>query len=175
MKPFLINSIIPPKDRARGVLVPAEWTHVDELARTMLPADQEMCREAGYEPREAIFRMLLPAMNKFTFLAGGHVAAMFGTVARPRLHHLAEAGKRTPEGQLWCLVGDFVSWAPTAWCQKFKFAVTELLQHFDSLHAFIAPRNEQMVRLAKYVGGELEGPLPFGPKQALFWKWTARV
>lgn len=172
---FLTDSIIPSRDKAQGLLVPAEWTHVDELARTMLQADQQMCRDAGYEPCEAIFRMLLPAMNKFTFLAGGHVAAMFGTVARPLLHHLAENGKRTPEGQLWCLVGEFVSLAPWAWATKFKFAVNELLGHYDSLHAFISPRNEQMLRLARFVGGDLDGPMPFGPSQALFWKWTARI
>jgi hypothetical protein len=168
------EAAIPIRDRARGWLVPATYEHVEELGRTMLPADVEMCRAGGYEPAEAVFRMWWPALNKFTFLAGGKVAAMFGTCAQPKHHKTAELLKRTPEGQLWCFTGEHVALAPNAWVDKFKFAVHELLKHFDALHAYIPVHNGQMVRLAEHVGGELEGPFPFGPKHELFWKYCVR-
>jgi hypothetical protein len=168
-----VNSVISSREHA-GMLVPADWEHVPELARTMSQADQDACRQAGYEPGEAVFRMLLPSLNKFTFMAGGHVAAMFGTCARPGFHRRAEQLKRTPEGQLWCFTGTYVGLAAQAWVDKFKFSVNELLAHFDSLHSHIGVENQQMLRLARHVGGELEGPLPFGPDRKMFWKYTLR-
>jgi len=162
------------RDRYAGLLTPATYEQIEGFWPTMLEEDQAACREAGYEPREAVWRMAMPAMQKFSFVAGGRVGAMFGVCARPRVHHLAEAGARTPEGWLWCFVGHSVGLAPNAWVEKFKFAVNELVKHYDCLRAYIGVQQLQMLRLAKFVGGELEGPEPFGSKSTLFWKYTVR-
>lgn len=159
----------------KPALVPAAAEHCAELARTLDPVCAKSIAAAdGDNGRHKIEQCFVLATNRFSVTLENQVLCMFGTWVPIRARHLAEAGKRTPWAELWLLLGTNFSRAPFNGLKLIRHAVHELCGYYDHLEAHISASDHRMLRIADWLGGELEEPAPWGDKRELFRKFTVR-
>lgn len=152
----------------------AEYEMAPEVIAALDPFDVEAIEAAGDNARHYVEQLLVLSTNRFAVVAGGKVLALVGTFVPIRYRVLAEAGMRTPQGQLFLFVTTHVGLAPKQTRQAVKHIAVELLKFYDELFGYIDVRHARLLAFAQWLGGELAEPAPFGPNGSLFRRFTFR-
>lgn len=135
------------------VIVKSRLRHAAALAPLMRAEDTaEVLASGGFSPFQALRSSMRHSKVCRTALVAGEVAAIFGAMADP------EPGV----GIVWMLTGQAVTKHPRAFLRACRPALAELHKDFPILWNAIDARYEAAIRWARWLGGEVLQPTPFG-------------
>lgn len=146
-------------------IVPAIDAHVRELSKCLREEDAAEITCFDKEPHKMLWRGFKNSILKRTAIVDGKVAAMWGVGGVPM----------TETGTPWLMTSyacERIS--PLRFVRIYQEEVKRMLQAFPCLVNFVSANYTKSVRLLENVGFVLEEPVPLGPHNTLFRKFTMK-
>ncbi len=141
---------------------PATIADVHVIARTLRPADRAEIEALGLDPvqairanfRQSVFRVA--AVSDHELLAvGGLVGSMLSDFGYP-----------------WLVTAPGIETIPVSFVKEARAVVTQMLALKERLEGHVAADYRGACRLIEVLGFTLDEPMPFGPKAALFRRYS---
>lgn len=143
-------------------IVPATREHCIELAENMTPANVAECAASGVTPEAAVVGSVVVSREPMTMLADGRVLAIYGIMEPTLLSTSASP---------WVLATD-VTQHSKWFLRTSKRVLDEWRSQYKSLANYVDARHTVSIRWLQWLGYELAEPAPFGPKGALFRRFS---
>lgn len=140
--------------------VPASVAHIPDLVRDARQADIEECWAAGAIPFSTAleFSIAVSEWSK-TWLVNGVPAAMGGICVG---------------GLVWILGTNLVDRHARAFLAQTNKEFLDVKAMHPILFNFVDVRNRRAVRWIKWLGFEMQGPIPYGPFKKPFYRFEWR-
>jgi hypothetical protein len=138
--------------------------HVAELAQTMCDADvAEAWAAAHMMPLEALEASVAGSRDTLTGLADGKVLCIFGV---GQLHALAFVGYP------WMLGSVELPKHTAAFIRGSRGWFREITKIYPYLENYVDIRNHRAIRWLKWMGFQVDAPIPHGPDRMPFHKFS---
>jgi hypothetical protein len=147
---------------SRCIVRPSVVEDVYRLAAALRQNDREEVEALGVDPRMGIRRSFRDGTLRRTYFVDGEIAAMSGLCG-------ALLGDI---GEPYLMTTPAAERVPITLVRQAKFAVADMMRHKLRLEGHAAAQYTGALRLLEVLGFKLYPPAPFGPKGALFVKYT---
>jgi len=145
-------------------IIRATKEHALMLAGEMREADvDELWAGLRLKPLNAVLHSLEVTRNPRAGLADGKVMVMFGVAQHTHL---------TLTGYPWLLSSRGIHKHAKQFLKQTRFFLEEMKEEFDLLENFVDARNTQAIRWMKWMGFQIEDPVPWGVDQLPFHRFT---
>lgn len=154
----------------RATFAPATLAHVEALAPTLRAGDVAEVQALGLSPLEALRQSVESSDEAWALGLDGDLAAVGGVQV---LHRATLLGP--PEsGSVWLLTGAAVERHRVSFAVATKQALRLLLRRYPLLVQAVDARYTAALRWARWLGGEVQPAVPWGPKEMpfhpVFWR-----
>ena len=139
-------------------ITPAAPCHISAMADRLRTGDLAEIEAAGLRPGRALWRSYRGSIYAKTAFVGGEIAAVWGLSGSPLGMY----------GQPWLLTTPAAEKAKTEFLRTGRREVATMLSVCPVLLGYVDTNYRKALRLLEKLGFDLEEPLPFGARGALF-------
>lgn len=154
-------------DKINVKVVPAEFEHVESIAKNMREADRQELWASGLVTPELALKSAIKASDKaWTGLINDEPVCMFG-VSRGTI--------AARIGSPWLLGTDALEMYQVPFLRRCRGYVSEMTEGFDTLINYVDARNAKSIRWLRWLGFDLEEARPAGVFGMPFHKFSMRI
>lgn len=149
----------------RVSVTPATREDILELAGSLRPEDLEEARAYGIPIKQGLLMSLDGSYEAWTGRVDGDLVTVFG---------IAHKSALSDEGVPWLMGTDLVDKYAFAFARRNKAMVKSWRARHPVMRNFVDARNKTSIRWLKWLGFELQDPVPMGPYQLPFYPFEMR-